>query len=162
MNTDTVLLCICVFLMIIPMIGMGLCLLLTSPCVFSIDRRKNCCMLGKKFIWQKQYKMKTLCRLFEIKEATRKGKSFFSSYFKLCLKLKSGKDIVVFSKMAGKIGDPSDFDNWVKEINHFLYSKNEKFEIIQHKSFSELSYGILCLFIGIFCLFMILMGTKLK
>ena len=155
MNTEKiVLICICFFLMCIPMLGIGLCLVLSSPCVFMIDKRKNCCTLGKKAIWQKQYKMKPLCKLSEVKEAFRKGEPFFSSNFKLCLKLKSKKDVVVFSKIAGKIGDPSDFDNWEKEINRFLNSKETSYEIIQQKSFSDISYGILCVLLGCIGLFM--------
>jgi hypothetical protein len=72
--------------------------------------------------------------------------------FKLCLKTDSGKDVVVFQKSAGKIGDPSDFDEQVKKINQFLNGKDDQFEIEQEPSSADYFGGVLCLFFGCFVL----------
>lgn len=118
-------------------------ILLSSPYIFRMDRRKNYCTREKKFIWQKKYKIEILCRLSEVKEAIRTGGMFSSSY-KLCLKLKSGKDVVVFSKPNGRGTSPFDFDNQAREINDFLCHNEEQY--VSKQSF----YGfvILILFLG--------------
>ena len=127
----------CILLCVeISMIGMGIGILLPSPSILKIDKRKNCCVKGKKFVWQKKYRSETLCKLSEVKEAFKRRDSFGSH--ELCLKLKSDKNIVVFSKPSGNEG-ASDFDRQVKEINNFLCGNDEQCEITQ-----ERFYILLC------------------
>ena len=141
---EIIIACILLFVEIC-MIGMGLSVLFPSPCIFRMDRKKNSCTLEKKFFWQEKYKIKSLCKLSEVVEAIRKGGDLFSSSYELCLKLKSKRDIVIFSKPTGRLTDPFDFDSQAKEINHFLRDKDEQYETIQ-KSFSP--FGIFFLLLG--------------
>ena len=134
----------CILLCVeISMIGMGVGILLSSPSILKMDKRKNCCVREKKFIWQKEYKSETLCKLSEVKEAFKRGGS--SESYELCLKLKSGEDIVVFSKPSGNEG-ASDFDRQVKEINDFLYGNDEQREIVQKRFY--LLFCAVCLIVG--------------
>lgn len=143
MDTIEIVVCCILLCVEISMIGMGIGILLPSPSIFKMDKRKNFCVREKKFIWQKEYKSETLCKLSDVDEAFKKG-GFYKSY-ELCLKLKSGKDIVVFSKPSGRQG-AADFDHQVKEINEFLHGNDEKHKITQKRYY--ILFSIICLTMG--------------
>ena len=144
---------VCFFLIWSFLMSIGLRLVLLSPYVFKMDKRKNCCVLEKKFIWQKKYKTKPLCKLSEVKDAFRKGKVFLSLHYKLCLKLKSKKDVIIFSKPIGRYADPSFFDELAIKINHFLHSKEILYEITEEKSFFS---GVLIILLDLVVLFFLI------
>ena len=128
---------------IILMLGRGIYLLLSSPYVLRMDKKKNCCTQEKKFIWQEKYKVKNLCKLSEVKEAIRTGGVFYN-YVCLCLKLKSGKVISVFTDfywngfISSKRQSAEEFDKQIEEINTFL--NNDKKQYIAEKP--VVSWGV--------------------
>ena len=120
---------IAVMAFIIFMLGRGGYFLLSSPNVFRMDKKKNCCTREKKFIWQKEYKIKMLCKLSEIKEATVM-KGFFYGCCGLYLKLKSKKIITIFYEYCMLMYSKEtieNFDKQANEINLFLKNKREQY-----------------------------------
>ena len=134
---------------IVLMLGRGVYLLLSSPYVFRMDKKKNCCTREKKFIWQEKYKVKNLCKLSEVKEAIRTGGIFYN-YVCLCLKLKSGKVISVFTDfywngfISSKRRSAEEFDKQIKEINSFL--NNDRKQYIAEKTL--IFWGLFWLLLG--------------
>ena len=137
---------ICAF-MTLSVLLMGFILLSRSPYIFSVDKRKGCCMRKKKFIWQKEYKSEILCKLSEVEEAIRVSNGFSN---KLCLKLKSGENIVIFE--ANHKDEFLAFDRQVNEINCFLDNSDRLCEIKQ----SFLFTGTVYLLVSSFGLFVLL------
>ncbi|MBR6412193.1 MAG: hypothetical protein IKS41_03415 [Alphaproteobacteria bacterium] len=141
---------VCIFLLLFSVIGLrGLCVLIKSPAIFRMDREKNSCTKETKYIWQKDYKIKNLCKLSEVKEATRKGE-IFSPFNVLYLKLKSGKDIAVFFAPHNGCWSYMDytreFNQMKDKINSFL-ANNDKGCIIEN---SLIGLGIISIVIS-FC-----------
>ena len=131
MNILSIISTFVIITIIVLMLGRGMYLLLSSPYVFRMDKKKNCCTREKKFIWQEKYKIKTLCQLSEVKEALRIGGVFYN-YVGLCLKLKTGRVIRVFTDshlhgFASLKLSIKEFDKQIKEINSFLDNKKEQY-----------------------------------
>ena len=139
---------------IILILGRGIYLLLSSPYVFRMDKKKNNCTQEKKFIWQGKYKVKNLCKLSEVKEAIRTGGVFYN-YVCLCLKLKSGKVIRVFTDfywngfISSKRQSSEEFDKQVEKINSFL--NNDKKQYIAEKP--VVLWGVF--WVGLGCIFLV-------
>ena len=111
----------------------GVYILLKSPALLRMDREKNSCTKETKYVWQKKYKIKTLCKLSEVKKAFNAWG--FSPMNILYLKLRSGKDIVVFSNPgSSSIYSAPSYDSEVDEINNFLKG-NDKEYVIENSLF---------------------------
>ena len=73
-------------------LAIGIYVLLFSPFVLEMDKEKDICIKKKKYLWQKQYQVKALCKLSEIKNA-----ECFSvfGYNQLYFRLHNFKKVVV-------------------------------------------------------------------
>ena len=124
--------------------------LLSSPYVFRMDKKSNCCTKGRKFIWQEKYKIETLCKLSEVKNSTRIG-GIFCNYVGLYLTLKSGKVVAIFSEgffngfLSSKLRSMRVFDKQANEINNFLNSEKKLYIAEQPLIFRGISWMLGCL-----------------
>ena len=122
--------------LIILMLGRGIYFLLSSPCVFRMDKKKNCCTKEKKFIWQKEYNIKTLCKLSEVKEALMTSGILLPNWASLRLQLKSGKVITIFCDIyafnqlwASKNLSKKEYNKQASEINKFLQNNQNQYVV---------------------------------
>ncbi len=112
----------------------GIYILLRSPIILKLNKEKNSCTRETKFVWQKEYKGKTLCKLSEIKKAER-CEPKLSAFNILYLKLRQGKDIAVFfAPSGGALDYTADFIEMENKINHF-FNSNDKECVIKHSLF---------------------------
>lgn len=137
------------FISFIVAIGLiGLYILLKSPSILKMDKEKNSCTKETKYVWQKKYKIKTLCKLSEVQKAYNAW--VFSPMKILYLKLRSGKDIIVFSNPGNGryriIYTAPSYDSEVRKINNFLKGNGKKC-IIKH-SLSMLGFRLLGVSLG--------------
>ena len=115
----------------------GLYILSWSPIVFKMDKNKNVCTKKKKHIWQKRYKIEPLCQLSDVKKADRNGKFGLR---KLCLELKSGKNLVLFLIYEYRgYHFADDLDCKADEINLFL--SNRKTQYVTKFPSSDIGWG---------------------
>ena len=77
----------------------GLYTLSYSPSIIKLDKNKNRCTKENKHIWQKKYKVEILCKLSDVKEAVH---VVGIGAAHLCLKVKSGKNIILQSRQKGR------------------------------------------------------------
>jgi len=145
------------FLSLFFVIGLvGVYILLRSPALLKMNRERNSCTKETKFVWQKKYKSKTLCKLSEVKKAERSS-GILSPLHVLYLKLRSGKDTAVFfaPQSSRGIDFTYDFVQMEDKINHFL-NTNEKECIVKH---SLVEFGVVCVgasfFASLFLIFVI-------
>ncbi len=150
---DNFLIAFC-FLSLFSVIGLvGVYILLRSTALLKMNRERNNCTKETKFVWQKEYKSKNLCKLSEVKKAERSS-GILSPFHVLYLKLRSGKDIAVFfaPQSSRGIDFTYDFVQMEDKINHFL-SNNEKECIVKH---SLVEFGIICVGASFFALFFLI------
>ena len=119
MDIVPLLLCTNIILFII-----GLCVLLWSSFIFQMDKEKDICTLATKFIWQRKYKIKILCKVSEV--------DFSPITSTLSLTLKSGKNILIFNPPPGRqMPGPGSigmiFVHETQKINKFLKNNDKKY-----------------------------------
>ena len=132
------------FLSLFFVIGMiGVYILLRSPALLKMNRKRNSCTKETKFVWQKEYKSKKLCSLSAVKKAGRiSGISTHSQ--RLYIRLRYGKEITVFSDFSvGPINYEHEFIEMENKINQFLAS-NEEECIVKYSLFK-----IGCVYFGV-------------
>lgn len=125
-----------------------------SPSTFTLDKTRDRCTKETKYIWQRFTQGEVLCRLSEVKAAELVNEKLGPC--NLCLKLKSGKKVVIFSTAQGKHGYPAFMERILNQINNFLngnddrviirYSHFEVSKFILYALFGTLIFAVLIIF----------------
>ena len=127
----------------------GVYILSRSPFILELDREKNICTKKSKHIWQKRYKVKTVCKLSEVLSAEA---TTYLVCDTLYLKLKSGKSITVFITFPQPRGYiTSDLLGDAEQINTFIKGTNKHCSVKYSSDFigfAWLSYPLIMVIIG--------------